>query len=162
VLHVSEEVSMRGFGDLEALLMDRLWSRDEPTTIRELVDELRQEREIAYTTVQTVMDNLHRKGWLSREPKGRAYARGHTDRGRGAAAAAHEAAQPGSPSSGGIRRRRLSAPCRTAHRRQPPVGGGGGPPPALLPAARSLTGIDPRTVRVDMEHGVSPDAASTR
>jgi predicted transcriptional regulator len=73
VLRASEEVSMRGFGDLEAVLMDRLWSRDEPTTIRELVDELRQEREIAYTTVQTVMDNLHRKGWLSREPKGRAY-----------------------------------------------------------------------------------------
>lgn len=64
---------MRGFGDLEAVLMDRLWSRDEPTTIRELVDELRQERVIAYTTVQTVMDNLHRKGWLSREPRGRAF-----------------------------------------------------------------------------------------
>jgi predicted transcriptional regulator len=64
---------MRGFGDLEAVLMDRLWSRDEPTSIRELVDELQQEREIAYTTVQTVMDNLHRKGWLSREPRGRAF-----------------------------------------------------------------------------------------
>jgi predicted transcriptional regulator len=64
---------MRGFGDLEAVIMDRLWSRGEPTTIRQLVDELRQEREIAYTTVQTVMDNLHRKGWLSREPKGRAF-----------------------------------------------------------------------------------------
>jgi predicted transcriptional regulator len=40
---------MRGFGDLEAVLMDRLWSRDEPTTIRELVDELRQEREPGLT-----------------------------------------------------------------------------------------------------------------
>lgn len=38
-----------GFGDLEAVLMDRLWSRDEPTTIRELVDELRQERERGLT-----------------------------------------------------------------------------------------------------------------
>jgi hypothetical protein len=32
--------------------MDRLWSRDEPTSIRELVDELQQERETAHTTVK--------------------------------------------------------------------------------------------------------------
>ncbi|MFD3508577.1 BlaI/MecI/CopY family transcriptional regulator [Nocardia sp. NPDC058666] len=65
---------MRGFGDLEAVLMDRLWDRDvDATTVRELFDELTAEREIAYTTVMSTMDNLHRKGWLAREREGRAY-----------------------------------------------------------------------------------------
>lgn len=64
---------MRGFGDLEAVIMERLWSQEAALTVRQVVDDLRREREIAYTTVQTVMDNLHRKGWLSREPRGRAY-----------------------------------------------------------------------------------------
>ena len=64
---------MRGFGELEAVVMDRLWARGRPTTVRDVVDELQRERPIAYTTVMTVMDNLHRKGWLIRELDGRAY-----------------------------------------------------------------------------------------
>lgn len=64
---------MRGFGDLEAVVMDRLWSWRDPATVREVLEDLRAEREIAYTTVLTVMDNLHRKGWLTRELDGRAY-----------------------------------------------------------------------------------------
>jgi len=68
-----EEVrDMRGFGELEAAIMDRLWVRGEPATVREVLTDLRQRREIAYTTVLTVMDNLYRKGWLRREPAGRA------------------------------------------------------------------------------------------
>jgi predicted transcriptional regulator len=53
--------------------MRRLWRRRAPTTVRELVDELQQDREIAYTTVMTVLDHLHKKGWLRRERDGRAY-----------------------------------------------------------------------------------------
>lgn len=64
---------MRGFGELEAVIMDRIWSRDEPATVREVVENLREERNPAYTTVMTVMDILHRKGWLQRERDGRAY-----------------------------------------------------------------------------------------
>lgn len=64
---------MRGFGDLEAVIMDRLWSWGRPATVREVVDVLAAKREIAYTTVMTVMDNLHRKGWLDRVREGRAY-----------------------------------------------------------------------------------------
>lgn len=63
---------MRGFGELEAVIMDLLWSRDEPATVREIVTELRDRREIAYTTVLTVMDNLYKKDWLRRESAGRA------------------------------------------------------------------------------------------
>ena len=64
---------MRGFGNLEAVVMDLLWSWGRPATVREVVDDLVTKREIAYTTVMTVMDNLHRKGWLDRVLDGRAY-----------------------------------------------------------------------------------------
>ncbi|RDI46286.1 BlaI/MecI/CopY family transcriptional regulator [Nocardia mexicana] len=64
----------RGFGELETVVMDRLWNRDgDPTTVRELFDELTAEREIAYTTVMSTMDNLHRKGWLERRREGKAF-----------------------------------------------------------------------------------------
>ncbi|MEV0355395.1 BlaI/MecI/CopY family transcriptional regulator [Nocardia sp. NPDC050697] len=65
---------MRGLGELEAVVMDRLWDRDtESTTVREIHEELAAERDIAYTTVMSTMDNLHRKGWLARERAGKAY-----------------------------------------------------------------------------------------
>ena len=64
---------MRGFGDLEGLIMDRVWDRGTPVTVRDLFDELAAERTIAYTTVMSTMDNLHRKGWLDRVRDGKAY-----------------------------------------------------------------------------------------
>lgn len=65
---------MRSFGELEAKIMDRLWSRTEPATVRDILEDLRSgKRVIAYTTVMTVMDNLHTKGWLQRDRDGRAY-----------------------------------------------------------------------------------------
>jgi predicted transcriptional regulator len=65
--------AVRGFGELEAVIMDVLWSRQDPATVREVLTHLRQHRQIAYTTVLTVMDNLYKKGWLRRETGGRAY-----------------------------------------------------------------------------------------
>ncbi|GAB7185782.1 BlaI/MecI/CopY family transcriptional regulator [Kitasatospora sp. Ki12] len=53
--------------------MDRLWSWDRPATVREVVDDLRQQRAVAYTTVTTVADILHTKGWLRRDKVGRAW-----------------------------------------------------------------------------------------
>ena len=64
---------MRGFGDLEAVIMHRVWEHDEPVTVRDLFDDLSAERTIAYTTVMSTMDNLHRKGWLDRVREGKAY-----------------------------------------------------------------------------------------
>jgi predicted transcriptional regulator len=64
---------MRGFGELEAVIMQRVWDHARPVTVRELFDELVQQRAIAYTTVMTTMDNLHRKGWLARAKEGKAY-----------------------------------------------------------------------------------------
>src|SRR5712692_2766374 len=64
---------MRRFGDLEAVIMDRLWGQGRPMLVREMVEALRGDRALAYTTVMTVMENLHRKGWLRREREGRAW-----------------------------------------------------------------------------------------
>jgi predicted transcriptional regulator len=65
--------AVRGFGDLEAVIMHRVWEHGKPVTVRELFDELSAERTIAYTTVMSTMDNLHRKGWLDRVKEGKAY-----------------------------------------------------------------------------------------
>ena len=65
---------VRGFGELEADIMDRIWNRGPAAvTVREVFDELVEERRIAYTTVMSTMDNLHTKGWLERDRDGRAY-----------------------------------------------------------------------------------------
>lgn len=53
--------------------MTRVWKWNRPVTVREVLEDLRQERSIAYTTVMTVLDNLHQKGWVRREAEGRAY-----------------------------------------------------------------------------------------
>jgi predicted transcriptional regulator len=57
---------MRRFGELEAVIMDRLWELGRPALVREIVDDLLEDRALAYTPVMTVMDNLYRKGWLRR------------------------------------------------------------------------------------------------
>lgn len=64
---------MRQLGRLEAAVMRRLWDWDRPASVRMVLEDLRREREIAYTTVMTVLDNLHGKGLVRREKEGRAY-----------------------------------------------------------------------------------------
>ncbi|MFI6785967.1 BlaI/MecI/CopY family transcriptional regulator [Nonomuraea sp. NPDC050383] len=64
---------IRGLGELESAIMDRMWARRRPASVREVFEDLKQERTIAYTTVMTVMDKLHTKGLLKRRPVGRAY-----------------------------------------------------------------------------------------
>jgi predicted transcriptional regulator len=65
--------AVRRFGDLEAAIMDVMWAADDRLPVREVVMRLRPERELAFNTVQTVMDILHRKGWVDRELQRRAY-----------------------------------------------------------------------------------------
>ena len=64
---------MHGFGELEAVLMHRIWDHGGTLTVRDVFEGLREERNIAYTTVMSTMDNLYRKGWLARERDGKAY-----------------------------------------------------------------------------------------
>ena len=64
---------VRPLGDLEAAIMALLWDSGASRLVREVVADLGPQRPLAYTTVMTVMDNLHRKGWLIRERDGRAW-----------------------------------------------------------------------------------------
>ena len=65
---------MKQLGQLEAAVMDRLWGWARPASVREVLEDLQQDRDIAYTTVMTVLDNLHTKGFVVREKVGRAFA----------------------------------------------------------------------------------------
>jgi predicted transcriptional regulator len=64
---------MARFGDLEASIMDVVWAAAAPVRVREVSDRLNQDRPLAFNTVQTVMENLYHKGWLTRQKNGRAY-----------------------------------------------------------------------------------------
>ncbi|ALV33533.1 BlaI/MecI/CopY family transcriptional regulator [Streptomyces sp. CdTB01] len=64
---------MRRLGDLEAEIMDRLWTWNRPATVREVVDDINETRPLAYTTVMTVTNILYTKGWLLRTKQGRAW-----------------------------------------------------------------------------------------
>lgn len=63
---------MVGLGELELKVMDVLWSAAEPLRVREVLERL-EGRRLAYTTVMTVLDHLHGKGWVQRTMSGRAY-----------------------------------------------------------------------------------------
>lgn len=52
---------LTGLGDLEREVMDHLWGADEPQTVRQVHEALCERRELAYTTVMTVLQRLARK-----------------------------------------------------------------------------------------------------
>jgi predicted transcriptional regulator len=63
-------------GDLERAVMEQLWSLEDDgwSTVREVHSALAEHRDVAYTTVMTVMDRLAKKGLLTQRKEGRAYA----------------------------------------------------------------------------------------
>ena len=58
------------FGKLEVRVLESLWRRDVPTSVRSLMEDF---PEAAYTTLMTTLDRLFRKGVLARERHGRAF-----------------------------------------------------------------------------------------
>jgi predicted transcriptional regulator len=58
-------------GPLEERVLEELWKRPHPVTVRELVDE--SCHDLAYTTVMTTLDRLFKKNLLRREAEGRAF-----------------------------------------------------------------------------------------
>jgi len=64
---------VRQLGELEAVVMRLLWSWNRLVSVRDVLEELQRDRPLAYTTVMTVLDNLRRKGFVTREKHGRAY-----------------------------------------------------------------------------------------
>ncbi|TDD41124.1 BlaI/MecI/CopY family transcriptional regulator [Nonomuraea terrae] len=63
---------MKGLGELERSIMDILWAENTPLTARE-VGKMIADRDLAPTTVMTVLDRLTRKGFLQRTRDGRAW-----------------------------------------------------------------------------------------
>ena len=58
-------------GPLEARVLDALWAEARPCCVRDLQPLF---PDVAYTTLMTTLDRLHRKGLLAREKQGRAIA----------------------------------------------------------------------------------------
>ncbi|MFZ5946256.1 MAG: BlaI/MecI/CopY family transcriptional regulator [Bacillota bacterium] len=59
-------------GHLEADIMEIVWNK-EKVSVREVYEQLNLNREIAYTTVMTIMGRLAEKNILTKEPRGNAY-----------------------------------------------------------------------------------------
>ncbi|HVX45816.1 MAG TPA: BlaI/MecI/CopY family transcriptional regulator [Mycobacteriales bacterium] len=64
---------MARLGELERAVMDVLWTDGGWLTAREVAERLAAERDLAYTTVLTVLDRLGHKDFVRRERAGRAY-----------------------------------------------------------------------------------------
>lgn len=59
-------------GPLEQEVMEIIWSR--PTvTVREVFEVVKKKREIAYTTIMTIMNRLVTKGYLNQIRSGKTY-----------------------------------------------------------------------------------------
>src|SRR5580693_7851828 len=59
-------------GELERAIMEVLWDSDGALTVREVSARL-TERNLAHTTVMTVLDRLAKKGFAKRQRDGRAW-----------------------------------------------------------------------------------------
>ncbi|WP_045879619.1 BlaI/MecI/CopY family transcriptional regulator [Pseudofrankia sp. DC12] len=64
---------MARLGDLERSVMDVLWDSVGWLTAREVAARLHHERDLAYTTVLTVLERLERKGFVQRQRAARAH-----------------------------------------------------------------------------------------
>jgi predicted transcriptional regulator len=74
---MTKTASPNPFGPLEWRVLEALWDHDDEASVRDLQPRF---SEIAYTTLMTTLDRLHRKGVLDRTKHGRAfkYATRHT------------------------------------------------------------------------------------
>jgi len=57
----------------ELELMKVVWRRDAPVTVRDVYEELRSQRAVAYTTVMTNLKTLEQKGYLTSTQQDRAH-----------------------------------------------------------------------------------------
>jgi predicted transcriptional regulator len=83
-MRIRPKITLRGFkpnahgaghvlGELETSVMELLW-REAGLTVNQVEERLQRRRQIAHTTVLTPLDRMHRKGYLTREKKGKAFA----------------------------------------------------------------------------------------
>jgi predicted transcriptional regulator len=63
-----------GQGELESRVLNVLWAADAPMTPRDVHTALAADRDLAYTTITTILVRLHHKELVSRNKVGRAFA----------------------------------------------------------------------------------------
>ena len=66
-------VPMSSRGELEQRVMELLWAASVPMSVADVHAKLSEERELAYTTVMTVLDRLAKKDLVDRELLNRAW-----------------------------------------------------------------------------------------
>lgn len=82
-MRIRPKITLRGFkpnahgaghvlGELETSVMELLW-REAGLTVNQVEEQLQRHRKIAHTTVLTTLDRMHRKGYLTRAKKGKAF-----------------------------------------------------------------------------------------
>jgi predicted transcriptional regulator len=64
---------MTRLGELERAVMDHLWSSDEPQTVRQVHEALSAHRDLAYTTIMTVLQRLAKKNLVVQHRDDRAH-----------------------------------------------------------------------------------------
>ena len=67
---LADSQAYRRLGPLEWRVLEALWARSMPASVRDLQPEF---PDIAYTTLMTTLDRLHRKDILVRDKQGRAF-----------------------------------------------------------------------------------------
>ena len=60
-------------GELERAVMDHLWSSTEPQTVRQVHEALAAHRDLAYTTIMTVLQRLAKKNLVVQHRDDRAH-----------------------------------------------------------------------------------------
>lgn len=127
-------------GELERAVMDHLWSITEPQTVRQVHEAVAAERDLAYTTIMTVLQRLAKKDLVlqHRDDRAHRYAPTHgrdelvaglmvdaldqaSDSGSRQAALVYFVERVGADEAAALRR--ALAELETKHRQGPPAGG---------------------------------------
>ncbi len=79
--------SLDDLGDLQTAVMEVVWDLGE-ATVGQVRDRLASDKELAYTTILSVLQKLEKAGWLKHRAEGRSYVylprRSRSDAGRSA------------------------------------------------------------------------------
>lgn len=67
VLHPTNRDLRFALGDLEAIVLQRLWETDRSLSVKEFQRKISRSRPVAVTTVATILDRLYRKGIVARQ-----------------------------------------------------------------------------------------------
>ena len=68
-----KRVTGKVLGELESEIMEIIWRQKKPVSVKDVAEILSNKRQLAYTTVMTIMARLINKGILIRNLNGRSY-----------------------------------------------------------------------------------------